>query len=208
MLAGEVKLPGTFEGRDPYHHAFVQDAYSKADQAQAQFFFTWNVNKLVLFDRSLWDKSLYEKRIQEYDLGLNLQTPDEVDDPTLKQTFSVSLPSFSPIHSNRIRRQTRWGMAPDEYFIRAFNSHISWPVKLDFRILAREIEADKGFDARLQEWMARVQDGSSFAHRKVGASLSIALRNGLLRRRKPPDCLRGSPHQIRQISRVWNCDRA
>jgi len=70
VLAGEVKLPGTPEGRDPYHHALVEDAYRKADQAQAQFFFTWNVNKLVLFDRSLWDKSLYEKRIQEYDLGL------------------------------------------------------------------------------------------------------------------------------------------
>ncbi len=42
VLAGEVKLPGTFEGRDPYHHALVEDAYHKADQAQAQFFFTWN----------------------------------------------------------------------------------------------------------------------------------------------------------------------
>jgi hypothetical protein len=40
VLAGEVKLPGTFEGRDPYHHALVEDAYRKADQAQAQFFFT------------------------------------------------------------------------------------------------------------------------------------------------------------------------
>ena len=43
VLAGEVKLPGTFEGRDPYHNALVEDAYQKADQAEAQFFFTWNV---------------------------------------------------------------------------------------------------------------------------------------------------------------------
>ncbi len=96
VLAGEVKLPGTFEGRDPYHHALVEDAYRKADQAQAQFFFTWNVNRLVLFDRSLWDKSLYEKRIQEYDLGLNLQTPMTSDVPASKQPFKDSLPRFSP----------------------------------------------------------------------------------------------------------------
>src|SRR5947208_9253215 len=94
VLAGEVKLPGTPEGRDPYHHALVEDAYRKADQAQAQFFFTWNVNKLVLFDRSLWDKSLYEKRIQEYDLGLNLQTPDDVGRPGVEANVKVFVAEF------------------------------------------------------------------------------------------------------------------
>jgi hypothetical protein len=94
VLAGEVKLPGTFEGRDPYHHALVEDAYRKADQAQAQFFFTWNVNKLVLFDRSLWDKSLYEKRIQEYDLGLDLQTPDDVGRPAVEASFRTFISTF------------------------------------------------------------------------------------------------------------------
>jgi methylase of polypeptide subunit release factors len=158
VLAGEAKLPGTFEGRDPYHHAFVQDAYSKADQAQAQFFFTWNVNKLVLFDRSLWDKSLYEKRIQEYDLGLNLQAPDDVGRPAVEanvQTFIAEFfTEFAQIVSGA---KPDWGMAPDEYFIRAFNSHISWPVKLTSEFLLAKSESDKGFDAHLQEWMAREQ---------------------------------------------------
>jgi len=158
VLAGEVKLPGTFEGRDPYHHALVEDAYRKADQAQAQFFFTWNVNKLVLFDRSLWDKSLYEKRIQEYDLGLNLQTPDDVGRPGVEanvQGFIAKFfTEFAPILSGA---KPDWGMAPDEYFIRAFNSHISWPVKLTSEFLLAKSESDKGFDAQLQEWMAREQ---------------------------------------------------
>ncbi len=48
-------------------------------------------------------------------------------------------------------------MAPDEYFIRAFNSHISWPVKLTSEFLLAKSESDKGFDAQLQEWMAREQ---------------------------------------------------
>ena len=158
VLAGEVKLPGTFEGRDPYHHALVQDAYSKADQAQAQFFFTWNVNKLVLFDRSLWDKSLYEKRIQEYDLGLNLQTPDDVGRPGIEANVQGFIAEFFTEFAQIVSgAKPDWGMAPDEYFISAFNSHISWPVKLISEFLLAKSEADKGFDAQLQEWMAREQ---------------------------------------------------
>ena len=48
-------------------------------------------------------------------------------------------------------------MAPDEYFIRAFNSHISWPVKLTSEFLLAKSQSDKGFDAQLQEWMTREQ---------------------------------------------------
>ena len=48
-------------------------------------------------------------------------------------------------------------MAPDEYFISAFNSHISWPVKLTSEFLLAKSESGKGFDAQLQEWMAREQ---------------------------------------------------
>ena len=131
VLAGEVKLPGTPEGQDPYHHALVEDAYRKADYAQAQFFFTWNVNKLILFDRSLWDKSLYEKRIQEYDLGLNLQTADDVSRPAVEASVQEFVGKFFSEFADILSgAKPDWGMAPDEYFIRAFNSHISWPVKL------------------------------------------------------------------------------
>jgi len=52
-LTGEVKLPGTGEGGSPYANDLIQDAQSKADNANARYFFTWNVNKFVLWDRSL-----------------------------------------------------------------------------------------------------------------------------------------------------------
>ncbi len=51
-LCGEVKLPGTPEGRSPYDDAVCQDAAHKADNAAVRFFFTWNVNLFVLWDRS------------------------------------------------------------------------------------------------------------------------------------------------------------
>jgi len=51
-LCGEVKLPGTPEGRSPYDDELVTNAHQKADNAGVQYFFTWNVNVFVLWDRS------------------------------------------------------------------------------------------------------------------------------------------------------------
>jgi hypothetical protein len=48
LLTGEVKLPGTPEGRSAYDAKLIQDAQQKADNASVQYFFTWNVNSFVL----------------------------------------------------------------------------------------------------------------------------------------------------------------
>ena len=78
ILAGEVKLPGTAEGRNAYNFALVEDSYQKASNAGAEFFFTWNVNKLVLFDSKKWHLPIMERRVKDYDLGLDLDNPDDV----------------------------------------------------------------------------------------------------------------------------------
>lgn len=64
ILCGEVKLPGTYEGRSAFAEKLMQDAFAKADDARVQFFFTWNVNEFVLFGRSLWDRPLIDRRVR------------------------------------------------------------------------------------------------------------------------------------------------
>src|ERR1039457_190531 len=61
ILAGEVKLPGTTEGRNAYNSALVEDSYQKASNAGAEFFFTWNVNNFVLFDAKKWQLPIMEQ---------------------------------------------------------------------------------------------------------------------------------------------------
>jgi hypothetical protein len=63
VLCGEVKLPGTREGSSPYAEKFCQDAEAKANNAGVRYFFTWNVNEFVLWDRSLWDQALLDRRV-------------------------------------------------------------------------------------------------------------------------------------------------
>src|SRR5271169_4898152 len=79
ILAGEVKMPGTLQGFTPYNAELVADSATKADNAGAEFFFTWNVNDFVLFDRKKWQLPPMERRVQEYPLGLALDSAKDID---------------------------------------------------------------------------------------------------------------------------------
>ncbi|MBE7458687.1 MAG: hypothetical protein HS102_19065 [Planctomycetia bacterium] len=80
-LCGEVKLPGTPEGRSAFDDRLYQDAAQKADNAGVRFFFTWNVNEFVLWDRSQWEKPPLERRVRAWKLGLTLASPEDVARP-------------------------------------------------------------------------------------------------------------------------------
>lgn len=158
ILAGEVKLPGTAEGRNAYNSALVEDSYQKASNMGAEFFFTWNVNKLVLFDAKLWHLPIMERRVKDYDLGLDLDNPDDVSRAEVEKRIQTFLADFfADLQAIMEGKQPDWGMPPDEFFIRAFESHISWPVKLTAEFLWAKSAAEKQFDALLQEWMAADQ---------------------------------------------------
>ena len=50
LLTGEVKLPGNINA---FNSSLVKDAHDKAEHANVQYFFTWDVNTFVLWDRSV-----------------------------------------------------------------------------------------------------------------------------------------------------------
>ena len=69
LLCGEVKLPGTPEGHSPYADKLCSDAAAKASDEGIRFFFTWNVNEFVLWDHSLLERPLLERRVAAWPLG-------------------------------------------------------------------------------------------------------------------------------------------
>ncbi len=155
-LTGEVKLPGTVEGRSPYDGKLVRDAQAKADNADVQYFFTWNVNSFVLWDRYRQDVPLLERRVREWKTDRYFRHPDEVGRPDnldyIKARFLPGL--LSEVGEICAGRLTDWGMPPDDIFIRSLESHLSWPTDLTRAYLADQAQSDRAFDARLQEWMA------------------------------------------------------
>src|SRR5437879_6148876 len=49
VLTGEIKMPDNPQGGSPYNNALVMDAHDKANREGVEHFFTWNVNRLVLW---------------------------------------------------------------------------------------------------------------------------------------------------------------
>ena len=156
VLAGEVKLPGTPEGRSPYDPALMQDAYEKADNIQAPYFFTWNINTFVLFDRSKWNVPMIERRLKNWDLGFNLTAPGDCKRPDVRAAIRDKfLPAIFELLADIVEgRVLEWGVPPDDVFIRSLESHLEWPVFGTRDHLLAACAADAAFSGQLQCWMA------------------------------------------------------
>lgn len=152
VLTGEVKLPGNTNAFDV---RIVKDAGDKAEEANTQYFFTWDVNTFVLWDRSLWQKPLLERRVKVWPLRLNLASPQDVARPESldfieKQFLPDLIRDLADIVSGKRRD---WALPPDEVFLWSLQSHLDWPVMLLRQYMHNTADADSAFDKRLQEWM-------------------------------------------------------
>ncbi len=153
LLTGEVKLPGNINAFDSN---LVKDAHEKAEAVPVQFFFTWDVNTFVLWDRSLWRKPLLERRMKVWHLRLNLGSAQEVARPeTLDHIEKRFLPDLIRDLCDIVSGQRRdWALPPDEVFLHSLESHLEWPVTLLRQHLHREAEISKSIDRDLQKWMS------------------------------------------------------
>ena len=156
VLCGEVKLPGTPEGRTAMDQGVMADAAAKADNAGVQYFFTWNVNEFALWDRSLWDRPWFERRVRLWRLPRTLAAPEDVareDNLNFIKTHFLPdlLRDLADIISGRRRD---WAMPPDDFFIRSLESHLDWPVQLAGAYILEQADRSKQFDQRVQAWMS------------------------------------------------------
>lgn len=154
VLCGEVKLPGTLEGRSPYDAKLCADAEAKANNANIRFFFTWNVNTFVLWDRSLWDQPLLNRRIWEWRLGRTLSNPEDVaSEDNLDFIKTQFLPDLLRDLADFLSERRRDWLPPDDIFIRSLESHLDWPVQLASAYILEQSEKNKPFDVKAQKWM-------------------------------------------------------
>lgn len=152
VLTGEVKLPG---GVGAFDSDEVKNAHDKAEEANVQYFFTWDVNTFALWDRSQWQKPLLERRVNVWQLRLDLTSPQEVARPeTLDHIEKRFLPNLIRDLAEIVSGHRRdWALPPDEVFLRSLESHLDWPVSLLRQYLHAEAASSKKFDLNLQAWL-------------------------------------------------------
>ena len=154
VLCGEVKLPGTPEGRSPYDAKLCEDAEAKANNAGIRFFFTWNVNTFVLWDRSLWDQPLLNRRVWQRQLARTLSSPEDVaSEDNLNFIKTQFLPHLLKDLADFISERRRDWLPPDDIFIRSLESHLDWPVQLASAYILEQSEKNKSFGLRIEQWM-------------------------------------------------------
>lgn len=162
-LCGEVKLPGTQQGRSPFDPALMKDAYEKATNANCQYFFTWNVEHLALFDRALWDAdTMHERCVGQWELGLELNRPaDVIRAEVISRLRDQFLPTFYKAFSDIYTGQVRdVSLPPSDFYITVLESHLAGPmgpVRELRDYLGLQSDQNAVFDARLREWMTREQ---------------------------------------------------
>jgi len=66
-LTGEAKIPDD-PHLGPHADSVVQDAFQKASDAGARYFFTWNVNRFVLWDPSKVKLPILQRQWRDFPL--------------------------------------------------------------------------------------------------------------------------------------------
>ena len=112
-----------------------QDAEAKASNGRVRYFFTWNVNEFVIFDRKLWDRPLLERRVRVWRLGRTLANSAAVArEENLDFIKTHFLPDLLRDLGDILSgRRAEW-LPPDDLFIRSLESHLDWPVQLCERL--------------------------------------------------------------------------
>jgi methylase of polypeptide subunit release factors len=201
-LCGEVKLPGTAFGSSPFNAALLQDAHQKAENAVCQYFFTWNVEHLALFDLSLWDRALHEQCIGEW----HLDSPSDLTLPSVVARIRDEfLPRFYRDFAQIWRGEQRsFARPPDRFYISVVESHLAGPVRITRDYLDLESSRSKLFDVQLRTWMTRIQqwnfdrkdpDSWRKAIERAAQSMAYVLNNRILFY----EAVRVRHHELREL---------
>jgi N-6 DNA Methylase len=162
-LCGEVKLPGSRQGRSPFDPALMTDAFQKANNENCRYFFTWNVEHLALFDRSLWDReTMHERCVGQWSLGMELNDPSQLTRAEVESKIRDEfLPNFFREFAEIwLGRKKDLGQKPWDFYVAVIESNLSGPkgpVRELRDYLSLEADRNKTFDGRLRTWMIEQQ---------------------------------------------------
>lgn len=156
-LTGEIKLPDKPDGITPYNEAVVVDAHHKADEVGADYFFTWNVNKLVLWKTFESGKPLIQRDQRMFEvLGRPVHDNKQLSSPVIQDHIRRFLEEFLDFYRDLYSGVTYLRVKPlDERFIDMLDAALDTIVFHVVDALYQRYQSDLSFRAQLIEWMVQ-----------------------------------------------------
>lgn len=155
-LTGEVKFPYAADGRSPYADALVEEARDKALKAGAKFFFTWNINRFVLWHTFEPGKSLQDLAIKEFKVVSVQNEADLLHPLTEKKIRQDFLPAFLKYFAKLYRGEEPIRYQPlDERFVARLEAALDAPISITLAEITRRYHdpKQKAFRKDLDAWM-------------------------------------------------------
>jgi len=178
----EVKPPSW----DPLKIDLVQDAFSKADRINAPYFATWNINKLILFNTSEYDKtkSLRDGIIQIYDVAA-ISLLKEIEETEHKIKIKTFLEKFLDELLQIYEKKKVTPKIPiDEYFISHLHSTINALTNSYREVISDKAEKDLEFKKEIKNWFNEQAWSFTFGTRdeysKISRQAAYLLINKIL----------------------------
>jgi type I restriction-modification system DNA methylase subunit len=154
-LTGEVKLPDKPDGRSPFQESLVMDAHKKADKEGVAYFFTWNVNRCVLWKTFEQGKPITERYIEPFDvLSVPILDSDEILNPRTRAEINKFLVYFLERSAAILSGSEPMLLLPmDEKFIFIWESALDPLVIETLAAVHTDYESDRLFRMHLDKWM-------------------------------------------------------
>jgi methylase of polypeptide subunit release factors len=177
-LTGEVKLPDRPDGRTPYNESVVLDAHQKANALGVEYFFTWNVNRFVLWETFKPNTRVFDRAIAFWDWA-EVADSDELLQTDVQETLKRRWEEFLREFADIYRGVKPFPRRPlDQWFIHLLECALDRPSVCAYSEIARQYGEDRVFHQRLDEWMIR----------NLGATISEEEREDNLRRAAKYSC--------------------
>lgn len=155
-LTGEAKVPWASDGASPFVESTVRDARQKAEQAGSDWFFTWNLNELVLWRTAGFGELGGSRGFKTYQIT-SIRRQSDLENPRLRRELRDGVERFFLDFMRLFRGEAELPQRPpDEYFIHAFDSFLVNPVLDATQALIRR-DGRVGNRTSIDQWMREDQ---------------------------------------------------
>ncbi|HUZ47386.1 MAG TPA: N-6 DNA methylase [Terriglobia bacterium] len=157
MLTGEVKLPDRPDGQSPYAAPLRDDAFQKANAKGVEHFFTWNVNRFVLWKTFEAGKPIAERDLEHFNVT-SITSSAELASPGVQTEIRGFLTQFLGRYARILDGTKPIRSKPlDEKFVPVLESALERPILQTLDAITRLYSKDKKFARNLDSWMRDAQ---------------------------------------------------